>query len=156
MNRSKQTMKHIPKHMMWGLILIAGGLVAGLTVFAPPAQAQSSSDLGWQEDAWTPIIEYEGVRFSYIFYGEADNANNGVVIRLHNVNDYPVQYRFVVVFRNPDTERTAEARGSLAAGQMKTGDHDGLFWIPFKDGQSIGEVGLRGMRITRAGSGANR
>jgi hypothetical protein len=36
---------------------------------------------------------------------------------------------------------------------MKTGENDGLFWIPFRDGRSIGEVGLRGFDIEPIRSG---
>lgn len=129
-------------------LLLALGLVA-----AGPAGAQDStrapSDTteAWYDTAWTPIVEKNGVRFGYIFYSKADNQNNGVVIRLRNQNDRPVRYAFTVIFRGPGGEATARAQGRLAPGEMKTGEKDGLFWIPFTDGRRVGEVGLRGIDI---------
>jgi hypothetical protein len=116
----------------------------------------------WFDTAWTPIVEKGGVRFGYIFYSKADNQNNGVVIRLQNENDRPVRYAFTVIFRGPAGEATAQAEGRLAPGEMKTGEKDGLFWIPFTDGRRVGEVGLRGIDIrpvseapSRGSSGLN-
>lgn len=116
-----------------------------MLVGAARAQAQERR---WSDEVWKPIITHEGVAFSFIFYSEADNVNNGVVVRLHNQNDYPVRYRFRVIFRTwRGDEHFERAGGTLQAGQMKTGENDGLFWIPFRDGRSIGEVGLRGYAI---------
>jgi hypothetical protein len=89
------------------------------------------------------------VAVSYIFYEKADNQNNGVVLRLQNENAHPVRYAFRVVFRADGAERTATAEGRLQAGQMRTGDEDGLFWIPFQDGRTIIQVGLRGFYVWR-------
>jgi len=112
------------------------------------ARFDSTGGTSWREDAWNRITGARGVEFSYLFYSKADNHNNGVVIRLQNRNDYPILYDFTVIFRTPTREATAEARGVLRAGQMKTGEKDGLFWIPFQNiDESIGEVGLRGIRI---------
>lgn len=120
-----------------------GGLVVLVLFSSIPAQAQH-----WSDEAWTPIVEHQGVAFSYIFYREADNTNNGVVVRLHNENDYSVRYRFDIIFRTGHgDEHVEQVEGTLRAHQMKTGENDGLFWIPFADGRSIGEVGLRGYAI---------
>lgn len=109
----------------------------------------------WSDEVWKPIVTHEGVAFSYIFYSEADNTNNGVVVRLDNRNGYPVRYRFRIVFRTWRGEEHVEpVTGTLRPGEMKTGDNDGLFWIPFVDGRSIGEVGLRGYAIEPIRSGA--
>ena len=86
--------------------------------------------------------------FDYIFYSEADNVNNGVVIRLHNQNEYAVSLRFLIVFRSDGAEHSELFRGRLDAGEMRTGDAAGLFWVPFPDGRTIGEIGLRGYRVT--------
>lgn len=118
---------------------------------AVSAQDATSPDTvrAWHEDAWTSIIEKEGVGVSYIFYPDADNENNGVVLRLRNQNEKPVWYAFTVVFRTPDAERSVEVEGQLAPGEVKTGDSAGLFWVPFRHGNhTIGEVGLRGLEIT--------
>jgi hypothetical protein len=101
-------------------------------------------------------VEREGLAFSYIFYSKADNENNGLVLRLHNRNDHAVRYDFTVIFRGPRGEATAQVEGTLEAGERKTGDNDGLFWIPFEDGRSIGEVGLRGIDIERIQAEASR
>lgn len=130
-----------------------------------PAWAQDSTRTPadttkpWFDTAWTPIVETEGVQFGYIFYSKADNHNNGVVIRLQNQNERPVRYAFTIIFRGPSGQATARAEGRLAPGEMKTGEKDGLFWIPFTDGRTVGEVGLRGIEITpfpEESSGARR
>jgi hypothetical protein len=129
---------------------------------AAPVQAQEAPQVApdstghWYDTAWTPIVEKEGVRFSYIFYGKADNHNNGVVIRLQNENDRPVRYAFTVIFRGPEGEASARAEGRLVPGEMKTGEKDGLFWIPFTDGRRVGEVGLRGIDIRPASEEPSR
>jgi hypothetical protein len=127
-----------------------------LTAALGPVQAQNSTAAppdtarAWYETAWTPIVVRNGVQIAYLFYSEADNKNDGVVLRLRNRNDYPVRYAFTVIFRGPGAEATARAEGTLQAGEMKTGENDGLFWIPFKEqGQSVGEIGLRGIRVVR-------
>lgn len=136
---------------MWTRGVRAMSLVAVLLMVCSTAQAQERR---WSDEVWKPIITHEGVAFSFIFYSEADNVNNGVVVRLHNQNDYPIRYRFRIVFRTwRGAEHFERADGTLQAGQMKTGENDGLFWIPFRDGRSIGEVGLRGFDIEPIRSG---
>lgn len=132
------------------LFLVTLFIAAGMgSVCAQDSTAAGDSTRAVYDAAWTPIVERNGVRISFIFYSEADNVNNGVVIRLRNRNDYPVGYAFTVVFRGPSAEATARAEGELGAGEMKTGESAGLFWVPFEDGSSIGEVGLRGIEVTR-------
>ena len=116
----------------------------GLAGCCLTAQAQYGSD--W---AWTPLFKHEGLHFAYIFYSEADNVNNGVVIKLTNENDYPIAYQFKVVFKSGEAEHVEQVRGTLKAGEAATGDTAGLFWVPFKDGRSIGEIGLRGYKVRR-------
>jgi len=129
-------------------VLLLGGLGparAQDSTAAPPDTAQA-----WYETAWTPIVVRNGVQIAYLFYAEADNKNDGVVLRLRNRNDYPVRYAFTVIFRGPEAEATARAEGTLQAGEMKTGENDGLFWIPFREtGDRVGEIGLRGVRVVR-------
>ena len=107
------------------------------------AAQETSSD--W---AWTPIVKHEGVEFLYIFYGEADTKNNGVVLKLVNWNDYPVHYRFLVVFKAEGDEHEEWVTGTIAAKTFVTGDELGLFFIPFVDGRYIGEIGLKAYRVT--------
>lgn len=112
-----------------------------------PSRAAPDSTEPWYEGAWTHIVTRSGVQFGYLFYGEADTENNGVVIRLRNTNAAAVRYEFAVIFRGPEGDTTARAEGHLDPGEMKTGEPDGLFWIPFKDGRRVAEVGLRDIEI---------
>ena len=126
-------------------------LLGVLAFLAVPVEAQTQRRGG--EWAWKPLFEHEGVEFKYIFYSEADSKNNGVVIMLINHNDFPIDYRFKVVFRTDEDEVVEETQGDLKAGQAKTGDKDGLFWIPFPDGRTISHVGLRGYKVMRREAG---
>ena len=133
-----------------GRVTAADTTVPDTTVRDPTEADTTEADTTvtpWHEEAWSPITRVAGVRFDYIFYSKADNYHNGVVLRLRNTNAHPVRLDFTVVFRTPNEEATAEWAGSLEPGESQTGENDGLFWIPFKDGQSIGEVGLRGIDV---------
>ncbi|MEM1094374.1 MAG: hypothetical protein AAGJ10_07195 [Bacteroidota bacterium] len=100
--------------------------------------------------AWTPIITHDGLAISYIFYDEADNENNGVVIKLVNQNAHAIGYRFKVIFRDGDRNAVEkQVKGEIEGYGARTGTEDGLFWIPFPDGRSIGEVGLKGYKVWR-------
>ena len=103
------------------------------------------------EESWHKLLVHEGVVFTYLFYHEADGTNGGIVMMLENTNTHPVDYRFKVVFRSdePKSELEREVSGALQPGQRKTGGHDGLFWVPWKDGRIIASVGVRGYRVTR-------
>jgi hypothetical protein len=132
------------------LVLATGVLMVETTIAQARDSARAPADTTdpWYDTAWSPIVERGGVQIGYIFYGQADNENNGVVLRLENQNEYPVRYDFTVLFRGPAGRATAQATGRLAPGEMKTGEKDGLFWIPFRDGRRVGRVGLRGIDIT--------
>jgi len=149
----------LPGRMLRAAGLLFAFAVAGVGVgFAQDStRVPSDTTEAWYDTAWTPIVEKQGVQIGYIFYGEADNENNGVVLRLDNENDYAVRYDFTVIFRGPAGRATARASGQLDPGQMKTGEKDSLFWIPFRDGRRVGQVGLRGIDICprpdRTGSG---
>jgi hypothetical protein len=131
------------------LLVIAVGLLPLGTVGAQDSSRTApDSTEPWHEGAWTHIVTADGVQFAYIFYSKADNENNGVVIRLRNENNTAVRYGFTIIFRGPEGEATAQAEGRLGPGEMKTGEPDGLFWIPFTDGRRVGEVGLRGIDVT--------
>lgn len=112
------------------------------------SRATADSAQSWYEGAWTHIVSRNGVHFAYVFYSEADNENNGVVLRLRNENDWAARYAFTIIFRTPDAEASAFAQGTLQPGQMKTGEGAGLFWIPFRDGRRIAEVGLRNIEVS--------
>lgn len=126
-----------------GLILMVTS-----TAFAQ-GQVPTSTDFAGKW-AWKPILKHEGVTFSYIFYSEADNENNGVVLMLQNANTCAVNYAFKVLLRSEDEELfVEEVKGQLNAQEAKTGSKDGLFWIPFTDGRAVAAVGLRGYKITK-------
>lgn len=137
-------------------------IVLLVSVLVTEARAQDStrrnpdSTAAWYDDAWTHIVTKHGVHFGYLFYSNADNENNGVVLRLQNGRDEAVRYAFTILFRGPEAEATARTEGTLQPGQMKTGDEDGLFWIPFSDGKRVGEVGLRGIDVTPLDKSAPR
>ena len=115
-----------------------------------PTEAPRDSSGAWHEDAWTPILKENGLQISYIYYPEADNEHDGVVLRLVNDLSVPLRYAFTLIFRAPEAETTVPVRGRLAPGQMKTGESAGLFWIPFKESdRTIGEIGLRGLDVDR-------
>ncbi len=101
------------------------------------------------EEAWKTFFAHKGLRFRYIFYPKANSNDDGVVVLLQNLNEYCVSYRFTLIFESPDGSTSADAEGTLASLEMKTGDAEGLFWVPFDDGRSIGAIGLRNYAVDR-------
>jgi hypothetical protein len=118
-----------------------------LLLLAVPAMAEAQVLKLEPEPGWRPLLEHEGVVFRYIFYREADSVNDGLVLRLTNTNQHAVRYRFRIVFRSDEREHEELVTGRLAPREDITGDLEGLFWVPFPDGASITEVGLRGYHI---------
>ncbi len=123
--------------------LFVSVLLAGLA-FADAGAQQTATDY-----AWRPLLMHEGVEFTFIYYAKPGDVADGVVVKLANTNDYPVRYRFKIVFRTDGAERVEEAAGLLGARAVKTGDLDGLYWIPFEDGRPIIELGMRAYRVER-------
>ncbi|WP_141491591.1 hypothetical protein [Longimonas halophila] len=113
---------------------------------AAPVVLASDTTQRWSDEAWVPIYRSANVQFSYLFYPEARGNRNGVVVRVQNDNAHPICYRFTIIFRGPDTERTARARGTVPPHALRTGDA-GLFWAPFDDDERIGEIGLRRVQV---------
>jgi len=141
---------------MLRLRTLLGVLVLGVALGAGPAAAQDSAAApdttrAWHDTAWNEIVTRNGLRISYIFYRKADNEEDGVVVRLDNQNEYPVRYRFTIIFRGPESRATDRVEGRIEAKRFKTGANDGLFWVPFEGGR-IGEVGLRGIEVSPARS----
>ena len=101
------------------------------------------------EEAWKPLLEHEGLRFQYIYYSKANTNDDGVVIMLQNLNEYCIRYRFTIIFESQEGSASADAAGILAPLEMRTGDADGLYWIPFDDGRYIGAIGLRNYSVDR-------
>ena len=116
------------------------------------SQATSPEAGAWQEEAWNEIAVVHGVQFAYLHHIEADNMNDGVVVRLHNRSDCPATADFDVIFRaasrsGAGRERVVEESYRLAPAERKIGENGGLFYIPFPEGNSSAEVGLRGVSV---------
>lgn len=101
------------------------------------------------EDKWKFLFEHECLRFLYLFYPRADSINDGVVMMLQNQNGYGINYRFTIIFESTAEAKIFDVEGSMKPLEIKTGDADGLFWIPFEDGRSIGGIRMRKYRVTR-------
>ena len=110
-----------------------------------PAAAQQFAG----EEAWRELFVHQGVRFLYVFYPKADAVNDGVVMMLQNQNDYWIHYRFTIVFESLEGTTSAEVEGKMESLEMKTGDAEGLFWIPFEDMRSIGAIRIKDYKVTR-------
>lgn len=96
------------------------------------------------------IVEKDGLGIYFIFYSEGNGVeHNGVVIYLENENDFHVSYSFVLIFRADQTEKEQEVKGTLKAGERKTGSNEGLYFIPFADKRSIWEVGVTKVRVIK-------
>jgi hypothetical protein len=101
------------------------------------------------DSPWKPVTTQSEIEMSYLIYSKADNQNNGIVFKLKNVGSRQLGYTFKIVFRaNDGSDVVSDVAGTLLPKETKTGDEAGLFWIPFKDGRRIYEVGLRGLKVT--------
>ena len=101
------------------------------------------------ESKWKLLASVEGVEFRYLYYKAADGVNAGLVMMLENTNDYAVSLTVKVVFRSDDAEVEQPLEQTLDPGQLKTGDRERLFWVPWEDGRAITQVGLRGYKVQR-------
>ncbi len=99
------------------------------------------------EEYWNDLFVHEGVRFLYVFYPKADTINDGVVMMLQNQNNYGINYRFTIIFESWEGTASKDVEGSLKPLEMKTGDSENLFWIPFDDGRSLGAIRMRNYHI---------
>ena len=131
---------------MYGRLLRAFSLLA-LCLCGPAFEAraqETSTDYAWHE-----FLKHEGLEITYIYYVQRGATADGLVLKLVNRNDYPIDYHFDVVFRTEGAEHVEAVSGSMRAREIKTGDSAGLYWIPFKDGRPIIELGVRGYEVTR-------
>lgn len=124
--------------------------LTGLVALAGVANAQRPAG-DW---AWRHVHTQDSVSVRYLFYSEADNVNNGVVLRLDNESSVPVSYRFTALFRSGDAQRERLVEGVVPARSILTGDDEGLFFIPFPDGREVTQIGLRGFRVRRLPPGS--
>ena len=96
------------------------------------------------------LFNQEGFVVSFIFYSEGDgDENNGVVIYLENKNDYNISYSFTLIFRAGATDRLRTINGTMIPREKRTGSHDELYFIPFEDGRTLSEVGIKNCKIRR-------
>jgi len=96
------------------------------------------------------LFNREGFIVSFIFYSEGDGEeNNGVVIYLENKNDYKISFEFTLIFRASETDRVKTINGMMNPREKRTGSNDGLFFIPFEDGRSLSEVGIKNCKVER-------
>jgi len=102
----------------------------------------------FQDGPMKKIVEKEGLGIYFLFYSEGNGVeHNGVVIYLKNAKPYAVDYSFTLIFRADTTEKEQGVKGTLKAGERKTGSNEGLYFIPFADKRSISEVGVTMLRV---------
>lgn len=128
-------------------ILILSGLAGVDRIRAQDVKPVTTSS-DW---AWKPVLNLDGIEVEYIFYAEKESVDDGVVMKLVNNNDYDVRYSFTVVIRSEDSVFEKKVTGVVKARTLITGDEAGLYWVPFKGGESIGELGIRAYRFRRTG-----
>ncbi len=127
---------------LWNLVLLACLMVSTFGNSAAFAQAQTSSD--W---AWKPVVLHDSVSVEYLFYSEVGERRSGVVLKVVNRSAEPHGYAMTVIFKSGDDRVEVVVSGCVDANSLVTGEADGLFFLPFKDGRPVGEIGLRGYRI---------
>lgn len=116
-------------------------LFTSLILISIPAQAN---------DPFKELYSSKGFDVKFIFYSEGTgNRNNGVVVLLINNNSYKIKYSFDLVFRTPEKEKSVPVAGELNAGEKITGSEDNLYFLPFDDKSSIGEVGIRKVKVIK-------
>ncbi len=102
------------------------------------------------ERPFKKLYDNHGLIVSFIFYSEGDGEkNNGVVIYLENKNDYNISFQFTLIFCSGAIDRVKTVDGTMILGEKRTGSNDGLYFIPFEDGRSLSEVGIKSCKIRR-------
>ena len=102
------------------------------------------------EDPFKKLYDNHGLIVSFIFYSEGDgDENNGVVIYLENKNDYNISFKFTLIFRAGAIDRVRTIDGRMIPWEKRTGSNDDLYFIPFEDGRSLSEVGIKSCKVGR-------
>ena len=102
------------------------------------------------EGPFKKLYDNYGLIVSFIFYSEGDgDENNGVVIYLENKNDYNILYKFTLIFRAGAIDRVRTINGRMIPREKRTGSNDELYFIPFEDGRSLSEVGIKSCKVDR-------
>ena len=104
----------------------------------------------YKDGPFKNLFDREGFVVSFIFYSEGDGEeNNGVVIYLENKNNYNISFKFTLIFRAGAVDRLKTIDGRMIPREKRTGSNDGLFFIPFEDGRSLSEVGIKNCKVRR-------
>jgi len=102
------------------------------------------------EGPFKKLYDNYGLIVSFIFYSEGDgDENNGVVIYLENKNDYNILYKFTLIFRAGAIDRVRTINGTMIPRERRTGSNDELYFIPFEDGRSLSEVGIKNCKVRK-------
>ncbi|MEE9118975.1 MAG: hypothetical protein V3U02_10340 [Calditrichia bacterium] len=102
------------------------------------------------EGPFKKLYDNHGLIVSFIFYSEGDGEkNNGVVIYLENKNDYNISFQFKLIFRVGAIDRVKTIDGRMIPRERRTGSNDELYFIPFEDGRSLSEVGIKSCKVRR-------
>ena len=72
-----------------------------------------------------------------------------MVVFLSNKNDFPVKYKFTLIFRAGKVDKQEVVEGKLKANEMITGSTSGLYFIPYQDKRTITEVGITRVSIEK-------
>ena len=103
-----------------------------------------------KESPFKKLYDNHGLIVSFIFYSEGDgDENNGVVIYLENKNNYNIAFQFTLIFRAGAIDRVRTIDGTMIPLEKRTGSNDGLYFIPFEDGRSLSEVGIKSCKVRR-------
>ncbi len=102
------------------------------------------------EGPFKKLYNNNGLIVSFIFYSEGDGEkNNGVVIYLENKNGHNISFQFTLIFRAGAIDRVRTVDGTMIPREKRTGSNDGLYFIPFEDGRSLSEIGIKGCRVEK-------
>ncbi len=102
------------------------------------------------ESPFKKLYDNHGLIVSFIFYSEGDgDENNGVLIYLENKNDYNISFQFTLIFRAGAIDRVRTIDGTMIPRERRTGSNDELYFIPFEDGRSLSEVGIKSCKVRR-------
>ena len=115
-----------------------------VAVAAGNAAAQVTSSTDW---AWKPIVSQNGLSIEYLFYSEKGPKDEGVVLKIINRRDQAASYDFVIIFKGQESVAERRVSGRVGPKQFVTGESEGLYWTPFESGISIGEIGIRGLKV---------
>ncbi len=96
---------------------------------------------------WTFLFQKDSVDAYFICYAKADNHNDGIVVKLVNKNNFKVNYKFDLIFLSDTLKHVVKVAGYLRSKETKTGSTEGLFWVPFKNGNSISDVGIHDFQV---------